>query len=102
MKPNHCYISACRYCGFYNPEGRRGGICSQLNVSVKAHWKSCQFAGPAFKQDWQTLPEIAMLEKSFTLGCASPSTHIKSEHQQIKQPKEKEQDQLEETISSKI
>ena len=98
MKPNSCSTSACRYCRFYNPEGRRGGVCSQLNVSVKAHWKSCQFACPVFNKDWQTLPEIAILEKSYTLGCATPSTDINSEHINI--DKQKEEYDSEEIISS--
>lgn len=75
---NHC-TSACRYCRFYSPEGRRGGVCSQLGVSVKAHWKSCHFASPAFDHDWQPLPEIALLEKSFSLGCATPSVDFSME-----------------------
>lgn len=84
MKSNNYFASACRYCRFYHPEGRRGGMCSQLNVLVKAHWKACQFSSPAFKPDWQTLPEIAMLEKSFSLGCATPSANLETESQAIK------------------
>ena len=81
MKPKNYSTSSCRYCRFYNPEGRRGGICSQLNVSVKAHWKSCQFSCPVFADDWQEYPEIALLEKSFSLGCATPSSNLKVESQ---------------------
>lgn len=84
MRANNYSTSACRYCRFYNPEGRRGGMCSQLNVSVKSHWKSCQFACPVFNRDWQTMPEVAMLEKSFTLGCATPSGKIKVEEITVK------------------
>lgn len=94
MKINNYPTSSCRCCRFYNPEGRRGGHCSQLNVSVQAHWKSCQLGCPIFNQEWQTIPEIAMLEKSFTLGCATPLTNITSEQ------KKQEQYNSEEVISS--
>ena len=89
MRPNNYSTSACRYCRFYNPEGRRGGTCSQLNVLVKAHWKSCQFACPVFNRDWQTIPEIAILEKSFTLGCATPSSNLKIEEKGVKEDNNK-------------
>ncbi|MGI0480033.1 hypothetical protein ACN4EE_04505 [Geminocystis sp. CENA526] len=79
MKPDNCCNSACRHCRFYNPEGRRGGMCSQLGVLVQAEWKSCNFATPAFETEWQTLPEIVLLEKSFSLGCATPKTNLEVE-----------------------
>lgn len=83
MKPdNHCN-SACRHCQFYNPEGRRGGMCSKLGVSVKAEWKSCHLAIPAFDTQWQTLPEIVLLEKSFSLGCATPQVNLEVESNAI-------------------
>ncbi|MBD2393317.1 hypothetical protein H6G11_03500 [Cyanobacterium aponinum FACHB-4101] len=79
---NHC-TSACRYCRFYSPEGRRGGMCSQLGVSVKAHWKSCHFASPVFDHNWQPLPDIALLEKSFSLGCATPQVNFTIESNKV-------------------
>ncbi|MBL1209775.1 hypothetical protein [Geminocystis sp. GBBB08] len=79
MKPQNNFIFACRHCQFYNPEGRRGGICSQLGVLVKAEWESCHLAILAFNNEWQTVPEIAMLEKSFSLGCATPSVNLEME-----------------------
>ncbi len=88
MKANNYPASACRYCRFYNPEGRRGGVCSQLNVLVKAHWKSCQFACSAFNNDWETSPEIAILEKSFTLGCATPSASLETENDVVTNQKD--------------
>lgn len=75
MKPNNC-TSACRYCRFYSPEGRRGGTCSQLGVEVESNWKPCQFASPVFQDNWQPLPEIVLLEKSFSLGCATPQVSL--------------------------
>jgi hypothetical protein len=79
MKPQNNCNSACRHCQFYNPEGRRGGICSQLGVPVQAEWKSCHLATPAFNTEWQPLPEIVLLEKSFSLGCATPQTNLEVE-----------------------
>lgn len=79
MKPQSNCNSACRHCQFYHPEGRRGGICSQLGVPVEAEWKSCHLATPAFDTEWQPLPEIVLLEKSFSLGCATPQTNLEVE-----------------------
>lgn len=83
MKPDNNCNFACRHCKFYNPEGRRGGMCSQLGVSVKAEWKSCHLATPAFETQWQTLPEIVLLEKSFSLGCATPQVNLEVESSSI-------------------
>jgi len=41
-------VSACRYCQFYDPIGRRGGCCKTLGVSVQAGWQGCQLAIPVF------------------------------------------------------
>ncbi len=71
---NHC-TSACRSCSFYKPEGRRGGMCQQLGVLVQARWKSCSLASPAFMADYHGKEEIAILEKTFSLGCATPQSH---------------------------
>ncbi|NCO75054.1 MAG: hypothetical protein GW856_07425 [Cyanobacteria bacterium] len=88
MKPNNSCASACRYCKSYQPEGRRGGMCSQLGVLVKAHWASCSFATPAFHSEWQNLPEIVILEKSFSLTCTLPSVNLPSEFNTITVNKE--------------
>lgn len=45
--------SACRHCGCYVPEGRRGGYCQQLSVPVQGAWKSCPLAIPAFAPSWE-------------------------------------------------
>lgn len=79
MIPNNHCNSACRHCQFYNPEGRRGGMCSQLGVPVKAEWKFCHLATLAFNTEWKTLPEIVLLEKSFSLGCATPQVNLEVE-----------------------
>lgn len=59
--------SACRYCRYYQPEGRRGGICQQLGVPVKACWKSCAMAIPPFTS-WESVRDFVFLEKSFSLS----------------------------------
>lgn len=33
--------SSCRHCRHYVHEGRRGGQCEQLNVSVQSDWDAC-------------------------------------------------------------
>jgi hypothetical protein len=45
--------TACRCCRFYTPEGRRGGNCSQLGVSVRGCWQACAFALPPFAPSWE-------------------------------------------------
>ncbi|MCC0176298.1 hypothetical protein I4641_04820 [Waterburya agarophytonicola K14] len=56
--------SACRYCRFYKPEGRRGGSCQMLGVPVESSWKACTFASPPFDTTLKKLEEIFHLETS--------------------------------------
>ncbi len=51
-------VSACRYCQYYNPTGRRGGSCQMLNVSVQPSWKACPLSSPQFKSSWQNSRHI--------------------------------------------
>jgi hypothetical protein len=51
-------LTACRYCQHYTPEGRRGGYCGQLGVSVQGSWKPCPFMIPAFTSSWSPLPSL--------------------------------------------
>lgn len=49
--------SCCRLCRFYRSEGRNGGHCQKLGVSVASHWASCSLALPPFAPSWEkTLP----------------------------------------------
>ncbi|MEL6490618.1 MAG: hypothetical protein AAFV85_20615 [Cyanobacteria bacterium J06634_6] len=41
-------ITRCGLCRFYSHEGRRGGLCSQLNVTVGSGWTACALAGSPF------------------------------------------------------
>lgn len=43
-----CEVSRCGLCRFYTPEGRRGGLCSQLSAPVNSQWKACCLAVSPF------------------------------------------------------
>ncbi|MGQ4650545.1 hypothetical protein [Lyngbya aestuarii] len=58
MKTSSFSISACRLCRYYQPEGRRGGLCQQLGVPVKACWKPCALALEPFATSWKGLDVI--------------------------------------------
>lgn len=48
MKATKFLTSSCRYCRYYKPQGRRGGICDRLQVAVESNWKACILAIPPF------------------------------------------------------
>ncbi len=56
MKSQNFLTSACRYCRYYQPEGRRGGMCQQLGVQVQGSWKACALALPPFARSWSEKP----------------------------------------------
>ncbi|AKG23847.1 hypothetical protein [Calothrix sp. 336/3] len=58
MTPIKFLTSACRYCRYYKPEGRRGGVCQQLGAPVQAKWKACSLALPPFAPSWETLEDV--------------------------------------------
>lgn len=60
MKPQ-LLTSACRSCRYYQPEGRRGGMCEILGATVQANWKACALALPAFAPSWEYLEEMMLL-----------------------------------------
>lgn len=64
MKEINFVASACRYCRFYNSEGRRGGQCQMLDVPVEGSWKACTFASSPFETTLQKLEDIFHLETS--------------------------------------
>ena len=66
MKPITPLTSTCRYCRYYQPEGRRGGQCHKLSAPVEALWKACPLALPAFSTYWETL------EDAWSLPVATP------------------------------
>ncbi len=58
MKTIKNLTSACRYCRYYQPEGRRGGICQQLGAPVQANWKACCLSLPPFAPSWESLEDV--------------------------------------------
>lgn len=75
--------SACRYCRYYNVEGRRGGICQQLGVPVRGAWKACSLSLPPFAPSWESIEGILQdnqlglretLSKNCSLNAANTET----------------------------
>lgn len=58
MKTLNFPTSACRYCRYYQPEGRRGGVCQQLSVPVRGSWKACSLALAPFAPTWEGIRVI--------------------------------------------
>lgn len=82
MTPLNSLTSCCRNCRYYEPEGRRGGACQQLNVPVQAAWKSCSLASPAFTPSWKALEDLIQLESDHlerrTAGSLTTPDHSKA------------------------
>ncbi|NEP50289.1 MAG: hypothetical protein F6K65_16315 [Moorea sp. SIO3C2] len=83
MKTLNLPISSCRFCQYYQSEGRRGGMCQQLGVPVRATWKACNFAMPTFSSSssssWEKLEEIwqdeqLMLTEELSVKCSENSS----------------------------
>ncbi|WP_424101018.1 hypothetical protein [Moorena producens] len=79
MKTLNSPISSCRFCQYYQSEGRRGGMCQQLGVPVRATWKACAFAMPTFSSSWEKLEEIwqdeqLMLTEELSVKCSEKSS----------------------------
>lgn len=93
MKNIKYLTSACKYCRYYQPEGRRGGMCQQLGAPVQASWKACSLALPPFAPSWEKLEDvwslpdatpvlISEINKTVTLteevvGCTSEQPKVK-------------------------
>ena len=69
MKTTNFLASSCRYCRYYQTEGRRGGMCQQLGVPVRAQWKACSLAAAPFTHTWESLETVVKLESSLVLEC---------------------------------
>jgi len=61
MKTPNVLTSACRSCRYFQPEGRRGGLCQQLGAPVRGSWKACSLALPPFAPSWERLEGIMLL-----------------------------------------
>ncbi|MBF2099391.1 MAG: hypothetical protein IGQ88_13605 [Gloeomargaritaceae cyanobacterium C42_A2020_066] len=46
-------ITTCRHCRYYIPEGRRGGLCEQLNAPVQGCWQACGLGAAPFAPSWE-------------------------------------------------
>jgi hypothetical protein len=68
MKTANLLTSSCRYCRYYQSQGRRGGFCQQLSVPVQAHWKACNLAASPFNSLWEDLEKIVDLENVLSLA----------------------------------
>ncbi|NEO27603.1 MAG: hypothetical protein F6K03_12100 [Kamptonema sp. SIO4C4] len=71
MNHQNFLTSTCRCCSYYQPEGRRGGMCQQLGVPVKACWEACSLAAHPFVAQKTLEEDIVYLEHSLTLNCAA-------------------------------
>lgn len=83
MKETNFLDLNCRHCRYYQPEGRRGGSCLKLGVSVLSNWKACLLACSPFTSTLKNLDttfvslgktlvnleEIVHLETSLSLPC---------------------------------
>jgi len=67
MKTANFATSSCRNCRYYHTEGRRGGICHQLSVSVQGEWPACSLAARPFNSAWESLEDVVRLEHSLSL-----------------------------------
>lgn len=63
MKTSHPQTSVCRRCRYYEPEGRRGGHCQQLNVAVQGAWTACSLAIPPFSPLWENFEDIMVWQQ---------------------------------------
>ena len=77
MKTSHSQTSVCRRCRYYDPEGRRGGHCQQLNVTVEGTWSACALAIPPFSPTWENFEDI-MLWQQKTLAAMEESALAES------------------------
>ncbi|NEP11691.1 MAG: hypothetical protein F6K14_16055 [Symploca sp. SIO2C1] len=41
-------LNSCRSCRYYQPTGRRGGMCQLLTVPVRSDWKACSCSALPF------------------------------------------------------
>ncbi|MBE9044394.1 hypothetical protein IQ255_08250 [Pleurocapsales cyanobacterium LEGE 10410] len=71
--------SNCRYCRFYQPQGRRGGCCQMLGVPVQSSWKACTLASSPFETTVKKLENIFQLETPIRLDSSTQLASKESE-----------------------
>ncbi len=74
MKTANFMTSSCRYCRYYQAEGRRGGVCHQLSVPVQGEWKACALAARPFSSPWENLEELVRLEHTLSLPASEKTS----------------------------
>ncbi|MUL37705.1 hypothetical protein [Gloeocapsopsis dulcis] len=80
MKNANFPTSACRYCRYYQPEGRRGGCCQMLGVPVQGSWKACELSLPAFAPSWESLKKVMIVPDEPALVPKSSRVFSESNH----------------------
>ena len=60
LKPNS--DRPCRYCSYYQPQGRRGGSCQRLNVPVASDWQACSLWVPLFEETVVPVGNLMVVE----------------------------------------
>ena len=71
--------STCRYCRYYQPQGRRGGMCEKLSAPVQGVWKACPFVLAAFAPSWETLEDawsLPVARPVFSSAAQTPPTDL--------------------------
>lgn len=79
MNSSGSFIVACRFCRYYQPEGRRGGSCEKFDVPVSADWEACSLAVHPFEMSWQTGELKQFFQESFSESLAVVNTKIMAE-----------------------
>ena len=79
--------SVCRYCRFYQSEGRRGGSCQKLGVRVESNWEACTLASSPFKTTVTKLEEIFQLN-AVELADNISRIDVKNSYSQINSKKQ--------------
>ena len=80
IKEINVSTSACRFCRYYEPEGRRGGSCQMLGVPVQSGWKECSLALPPFETTLTKLENIFQLKTTIPLDSPVRLASEKLEH----------------------
>lgn len=55
MNTSNVSTSICRLCQHYSLEGRRGGQCDRLGVTVQGQWNACNLYIPPFAPSWELI-----------------------------------------------
>ena len=51
-------LSYCRICRYYQPTGRRGGMCQLLSVPVRSGWMACSCSALPFGKNQSSASPI--------------------------------------------